>query len=222
MKLGNLALTVIAGGLIAATTVTLGQATASTPTSVLSVPLAGARGGGLTVLAPTTLTLPQAELLALAYDIARRDGHRYPQVLQAIILQETKAGALPTYKVAGQEHGLKPNQRYYGVAQVKLATARDVLGRYPALWQEFKFHTRTDEEVIAKLIDDPRFNLTVASRYLLLLQAQGHNTVKQLATAYNLGAAGARAVDQDQHQYTVKVMQHLQDLQQARGARRDG
>jgi len=213
MKLSNFLLSIVA-------CLTLGVAAGTTslvfnaePTSVISIPSEeGTSGGGFSMNLPKSLTRKQANLLGMAYDIAKHDGHKYPQLLQGIILQESHAGDLTSYKVAGQEFGLRTNERYYGVAQIKLAAARDVLNRYPQLKEDFDFHTNTDEEVIAKLIENDRFNLSVASKYLLVLKSSGYDTIKQLALAYNQGAGGARHLDPDTNHYSKGVMAHIQEL----------
>lgn len=213
MKLSNFLLSII-------TSATLGIAISCTllvmptePTAVISIPAEdGMVGNGFSMNFPKNLNDKQVRLLGMAYDIARHDGHKYPQLLQGIILQESRAGDIASYKVAGQEFGLKPNERYYGVAQIKLAAARDVLSRYPSLKDEFDFHTNTDEEVIAKLIENDRFNLSVASKYLLVLKTYGYDTIKQLALAYNQGAGGAKDKDANTHHYSTGVMANIQRL----------
>jgi len=222
MKLSNFWLGFVAASLLAASTVAVIKLTSVTPTAVISIPLSdGVRGGGASMEVPRDLSSRQVKLLAMAYEIAKRDGHKHPQLLQGIILQETKAGGMQSYRVAGQEFGLEANRRYYGVAQLKLAAARDVLKRHPELWDEFDFQTRTDEEVIAALIKDDHFNLSVASKYLLVLRGHGYNTLAQLALAYNQGPTGARRHDPATHSYSVKVMRHIQELPARPAARRD-
>lgn len=213
MKLSNFLLAFVAVSLITASTVGIMKLTNVSPTAVISIPRDDAtKGGGFSMAVPKDLSSRQTRLLAMAYEIAKRDGHKHPQLLQGIILQETKAGALASYKVAGQAQGLGVNQRYYGVAQIKLAAAQDVLGRYPSLRNEFNFQTSTDEEIIAKLIENDRFNLSVASKYLLILKTYGYDTMSQLALAYNQGPGGARNHDASEHDYSVKVMKHIQGL----------
>lgn len=213
MKLSNFLLSFVATGLIVASIAGVIKLTDVAPTAVISVPRDDTtKGGGFSMAVPKDLSSRQTRLLAMAYEIAKRDGHRHPQLLQGIILQETKAGALKSYKVAGHDMGLTVNQRYYGVAQIKLAAAQDVLKRYPSLRDEFDFQTTTDEEVIAKLIENDRFNLAVASKYLLILKGYGYDTIGQLALAYNQGPGGARSHDSAEHDYSVKVMKHIQGL----------
>jgi hypothetical protein len=175
--------------------------------TVLSIP-----NEGFSVPLPEAPTHRQSALLAQAYQIAQQDGLRIPQLLQGILLQESKAGGMASYKVAGQEQGLPTNLRYYGVCQVKLAAAHDVLHLHPELWTKFGFHTHTDEEVIAKLIDDDTFNLSVASKYLLILNQYGYHTAAALAVAYNRGPGGARGVDVRADTYAGGVIQHMRDI----------
>ena len=201
-------------------TMALGMAVGSTslvisqqPTAVISIPSDDATmGGGFSMNLPTSFTHRQAELLAMSYDVAKQDGHKYPQLLQGILLQETHAGELASYKVAGQEFGLKANERYYGIFQVKLSAAREVLSKYPTLIEEYQFQSTTDEEIIAKLIENDHFSIAVASKYILILKSYGYDTMKQLAIAYNQGPAGARGKNAEVNKYSLGVMAHIQSL----------
>lgn len=161
---------------------------------------------------PDNLSDRQTQLLTMAYDIAKKDGHNQPQILQGIILQESNAGDLNSYKVAGQEFGLKTNERYYGVSQIKLVAAKEVLARYPSMRNDFSFHTKADEEIIAKLIENDEFNLSIASKYLLVLKSLGYDTIKQLALAYNQGPGGAKNQDSNTHHYPRGVINNINKL----------
>ena len=210
MKLSNFLLSILA-------TIILGIAVGSSfmvvsHHSSAQIYVKGEAGDNLSIDLPKNLSHHQAELLSMAYDIAKKDGHEQPQLLQGIILQESKAGDMSSYKVAGQEMGLKTNMRYYGVAQIKLAAARDVLAKWPDLISQFEFHTNTDEEIIAKLIENDRFNLAIASKYLLIMKSYGYSTIKQLATAYNQGPGGAKLVDANNNKYSSGVQAHIQEL----------
>ena len=186
--------------------------TPATKTVILRVPAPD--DGTMKVVFPKHPNPRQSQLLAMAYDIAKRDGLPWPQVLQGILLQESNAGAAHHYKVAGQEYGLKPIHRYYGVAQVKLSAAMVVLRRWPRMWTEFHFQTHTDDEVIAKLIEDDTFNLSVASKYLVVLYDMGYTSMGAMAAAYNKGPAGAEDTDPEQDAYAIAVVAHVADLQQ--------
>lgn len=213
MKMSNFLLSLVA---VASTSVAITSSllvVPNNPTSVISVNAEdGSVGGGFSIKLPEKISSKQATILAAAYSIAKHDGHRQPQILQGIVLQETRAGEMSSYKVAGQEFGLKTNERYYGLAQLKLAAAKDVLKKYPNLWKEFDFQTQMDEEIIAKLIENNNFNLSVASKYLLILKASGYDTVQQMALAYNQGATGAKKFDASVHHYSTGVMAHIQKL----------
>ena len=213
MKFSNFALAIVASLALGAAVSASIHTIPSEPTAVISVPKSSSvRGGGFTVSLPKNLTRRQVELLTLAYAIAKKDGHTYPQLLQGILLQESRAGEHASYKVAGQEFGLKANLRYYGVTQIKLAAARDVLDRYPELKRQYEFNTLADEEVIAKLIENDSFNLAVASKYLLIMRSYGYDTITEMALAYNQGPGGAKNFDASTHHYPNGVMKYIQML----------
>lgn len=216
MKLSNLLLSVVAmftlGVAVNASTLVIPKQ----PTSVTYIPVddtANAVGGGMAIEMPENPSTRQARVLTMAYEIAERDGHRYPQLLQGILLQETRAGGIARYAVAGGEFGLATNKRYYGLGQIKLSAAKDVLKAYPELWQQFNFHTRLDEEIIAKLIENDEFNISIASKYLLILRSYGYSTPHELAKAYNMGPGGARRAGATTH-YSEGVMRHISTVDQ--------
>jgi len=157
------------------------------------------------MLLPPNLTQKQAELLTYAYRVAKSDGHKYPEYYEGLIYQESKAGGMLSYKVAGQEFGLKTMERYYGVPQLKLAAVKDVLKKYPSLGV-----FSTDEEIVAKLIYDDRWSIRVGSKYLLMV-GQGKSPEAALV-AYNKGEAGARGVDPSTNHYATSIIKHVQSV----------
>lgn len=187
--------------------------TLTNPTSVIAPKPEKTMGGKLAMVLPDSLTQRQHRILNMAYAQAKSDNVRPPELLQGILMKESHAGELTKYKVAGQEFGLKPNERYYGVAQIKLSATRDVLKNFPELKGKYEFHTETDEEVIAKLIENDAFNIEVASKYIKLLERAGYTDIAGLATAYNQGPSGAKMVeDKRNFGYTAGVMKHIQTL----------
>lgn len=154
----------------------------------------------------------QRSILNMAYIIAKKDGHEYPELLQGILLQETGAGLIKRYKVVGQEYGLKPTQRYYGLAQIKLSATWDVLRRFPKMKQEFKFNTMTDDEIIAKLIENDKFNIAVASKYLLILRERGYTDIRELAMAYNVGPGKGHHIDANTNPYAAAVVAKIDSM----------
>jgi hypothetical protein len=213
MKVSNFALSIIATVFVSGAFVMSTVVVSAHPTSVISIPSSdNATGSGMAISLHERLTSRQARVLGMAYEIAKEDGHKYPQLLQGILMQESKAGEMKSYKVAGQEFGLRTNERYYGVAQIKLVAARAVLSSFPGLRSKFKIQSDTDEEIIAKLIEDDEFNISIASKYLLILKRLGYDTMKQVALAYNQGPGGARGKDANTNKYSRGVMTHIQEL----------
>lgn len=183
-------------------------------TSVIAPKMGKSVGGtDAAILIPDNLSNNQRRVLNFAYKTSKEDGHKHPELLQAILLQESKAGGMKSYKVAGQEFGLKSNERYYGVAQIKLGATRDVLKAFPELTSKHKLQTDTDEEIIAHLIMNDEFNIEVASKYLTLLSRQNKDTNFVIA-AYNKGAGGARSVGEDiiNLDYVKKVKMFMSKL----------
>ena len=171
--------------------------------SVLGEKPEGKLGGQAAVVVPDDLSLSQHQILNTAYRIAKADGHRNPELVQSVLLQETHAGGLNKYKVAGNR-----GDEYYGLAQIKLGAAKDVLKEHPELWNKYDFHTRTDDELKANLILNQKFNIEIASKYLKLLQDRYGFSGRELLNAYNRGPGGVKAVDSSFH-YAREAEQKL-------------
>lgn len=170
----------------------------------------GKQGGKpYTVLLPKHLTQHQLSLLNFAYEVAVKDGHKHPELVQGIIMQETRAGGIKQgepWRVAGISN--PPSDRYFGIGQIKLPAAKDVMKRFPEMWQWL--NTRTDEELQARLIVDDEFNIRMTSKYALIM---GLNDRPGFAVvAYNKGQGGAQAVDIAGDDYGNKVKGHAEQL----------
>jgi len=157
-----------------------------------------------------TLVLPnlntkQERLLKYAYRIARIDGHHSPEIFQGILWHESRVGEYPSYKVRGDEFGLRFGKRYYGIGQIKLSAARDVIKRYPELGA-FK----TNDELMAALIHDDEFNIRVASKYYKIVS---NGNEKFSITAYNQGRRGASRLDTSTWNYTEKVIAYSAEFE---------
>lgn len=150
----------------------------------------------------------QANLLVLAHQIAEKDGHKEPKLLQGLLMQETRAGADPNYK--------RPTNGCYGVLQLKIAATQDVLKAYPELLSKYNLNARDQNAIKKKLIHNDEFNLTVGSRYLLILKTYGYSTMKQLALAWNQGAGGAKRFNADTFPYVKGVVKHVKTLYAAK------
>lgn len=160
-------------------------------------------GGQAAVVVPNDLNSTQHQILNTAYAQAKADGHRHPELVQGILLQETHAGGLKSYKVAGNR-----GDEYFGLGQLKLGAARDVMATWPALWAKYNFHTKTDDELKANLILNQTFNIEMTSKYLKLLAVRYKLEGRELVNAYNRGPGGVKDVGSDFH-YAVGVEEKL-------------
>jgi len=160
-------------------------------------------GGQVAQVLPATLTEKQHRLLNMAYEVGKSNGFKDPELMQAILLQETQAGGMDRYKVANAGP-----DAYFGPMQIKLTAAKDVLLKWPSLFSVFGFHTRTDDEIKANLILNERFNLEVAAKYLLILKQTYGLSGRELVNAYNRGPGGVKNVD-DTYHYALGAEQKL-------------
>jgi hypothetical protein len=124
--------------------------------------------------------------------------------MQAVLLQETLAGGIKSYKVANPGP-----EAYFGVSQIKLQATKDVLSKWPGLYSQYGFHTKTDDEIKANLILNDKFNVDVASKYLVILKQVYGYSGKELLNAYNRGPSGVKHVD-DTYHYALGAQQKLQ------------
>ena len=160
----------------------------------------------ISIKLPDNLTKKQFEMLNFAYDVAKSDGFKEPKYLQGIIMQESKAGGMDSFRVAGLTNAV--GNRYFGLGQIKLQAAKAVMMRFPDMWKHLD--TKTDEELQARLIVDDKFNVRVASKYALIMGIN-ENPAKAI-TAYNVGPGGVQSVDASTHAYTQKVKAYSTQL----------
>lgn len=206
MKKVILVLAIIVASILAAAYYMHAQVPQPIPTAVIGEKPGKAIGGQAVAVLPANLSEKQHRLLNLAYEAGQKAGIKNPEIVQAVLLQETLAGGLDKYRVANPGP-----EAYFGPMQIKLAAARDVLSRWPNLYKEYGFHTKTDDEVKANLILNERFNIEVGARYLLLLKQTYGFSGKTLLNAYNRGPGGVTAVD-DSYHYAVGAERKLASL----------
>ena len=170
-------------------------------TSVINTMTHDGRNGNrpLTIKISEDLSSKQHELLNFAFDIAKLDGFQFPQYLQSILMTESRACDAKNYRVAGLSN--KPGDRYFGCGQIKLSAAKDVMNKYPEMWKFLE--SKTDEELQARLILDDRFNIRVASKYVIMMGI--NENPERAITAYNVGSQGSKNVNPKTHDYTRKV-----------------
>lgn len=146
------------------------------------------------------------ELLDIALELGKAHGFKEPRIVQAVLLQETRAGTASNYRVVNPG----PNA-CFGPMQIKLAAAKEVLSRWPSLFNSYEFHTRTDDEIKANLILNERFNIEIATKYLLLLKQRYGYSGRQLLNAYNRGPGGVKQVGHDFY-YAVEAEKKLKQM----------
>ena len=101
--------------------------------------------------------------------IAYREGRKigFPEIIQALIHQET---LVDTYGDGVGDKWQEFGKKVYGIAQVRIPTAREMLERYPDRFADDDYDFRierldTDEELLLELITNHAFNIRVASVY---------------------------------------------------------
>lgn len=150
----------------------------------------------VTLFTSSAFAADTSSLATYAYQVAMSDGHKHPKLLVGVIKVESDAGRHSSYRVVKSG-----SSTFYGVGQLTLQAAKEVMRRFPDMWAIFS--TRTDDELKARLILDDKFNVQVTSKYLLLMGVN-KNPEKGVA-AYNVGLGGVEQIDYLTHEYTLKV-----------------
>ena len=202
-------LALVAAAAAASTYVVFGHLPQPVATSVIGEKATHISGNQAATVLPADLSTKQHRLLNMAYDMGKQSGFKNPEIVQAVLLQETHAGGMESYRVANPG----PNA-YFGPMQLKLTAAKDVLARWPHLYEKYGFHTKTDDEIKANLILNERFNVEVGTRYLRLLQTQYGLTGRALMNAYNRGPGGVIGVDHGEFHYAIGAERKLASLKQ--------
>lgn len=145
-------------------------------------------------------TESQVDLLKVAYHYGKQIG--YPETIQGILMQETLAGLLG--RVGDRRLGF--GKKSYGVMQVKLSTAKDVLKKHRGM-KEFKEALKySDEELLARLIMDDAFNILVGTMYFKMHMDRYEKKRRgwsKAVSAYNRGCGC------DVTSYATKVRTHI-------------
>lgn len=211
MKIVISTLSLLAGGIITGGAYLYKATPSPIPSAVIAMKPGKEIGEHqLAIKLPDGITAKQVQLLDIAYRIAKKDGHKDPELVQSVLLQETRAGGMDKYKVANEK-----GEPYYGPMQIKLNATKDILALHPELYKEYGFQTRTDDEIKANLILNDEFNIRVGSLYLLLLHKAYGYSGRQLMNAYNTGAAGVQSVDNATFHYAIGGEQKLAAFKKA-------
>lgn len=129
----------------------------------------------------------------------------YPETLMAIAFNESTAGkASPV-----QDMFLKPFTRSYGIMNVRLPTAKEVIKNGYVNFNE------TDEYLLIKLIQDPEFNIAVAAGYLKYIKDKhikenSPSPWTDMVIAYNAGPGNIERFKREQKlDYVNKTKRHI-------------
>jgi Transglycosylase SLT domain len=143
----------------------------------------------------------QNEIYRIAYQEGLKIGH--PDTLVAIAYHETRGGLykFTPHGVVGDSFA-RFGRRSYGVMQIKIGTAREVLQRYPELGT-----FPTDEHLLVALLTDHVFNIRVAARYFQM-QLERFRHWRTALIAYSAGPDNAK-IGRDPQDYVEKIAQTI-------------
>ncbi len=151
------------------------------------------------------LSVNQKNILTLAYNTAKEDGLRQPEVLAGIIYQESKAGEAAKFRTSKHK---KACDQTVGLGQIKTKTAKSVLKRFPELKQKFGI---PDSQVGTALAHNDKFNVAIASKYLVYLSTMYKGD--ELIASYNMGEGGVKKLrNPSKLPYVKSVNKHIARL----------
>lgn len=156
-------------------------------------------------------TTDQINLLRIGYETGSEIG--WPETVQAILLQETRAGHFG-YGIG--DTNLPVGKRSYGAGCIKEATARFVLNNYPDIKDQYfgtrKLHDVYSEEIIVLLMTNDEANVLIAAKYFeLMLKFSGGDWVKAVV-AYNQGWGVSRILEHPrEHPYFKHILHLIKD-----------
>lgn len=178
-----------------------------------SVTLATELNSNLYQSTPSHSSKQQSYYLNKAHDVASDVGTVPPEIVQGILIQESKGGQVPSL-VGSRSGGV--GHRSYGVMQIKVEAARSVLIRYPDLLHRY-FHNvplknLTDEEIIVVLMTNHEANIRIGCYHLITY----FKIVKQwdkAIVAYNIGIGNALKMgDASNHHYLHSVKNNIKRI----------
>lgn len=151
------------------------------------------------------LSVNQKNIITLAYNTAKADGLRQPEVLAGIIYQESKAGEAAKFRTSKHK---KACDQTVGLGQIKTKTAKSVMRRFPELKQKFGI---PDSQIENALAYNDKFNVAVASKYLVYLSTMYKGDA--LIASYNLGEGGVKKLrNPSKLPYVQVVNKHISRL----------
>lgn len=160
---------------------------------------------------PTPLDATSQHLKTV-YEVASEYGH--PEVLQAMLMQESNGGTHPTL-VGSPKAPI--SKRSYGVMQVQVATARHLLKRYEHLrdkyFPEREINRVPDKEIRTMLLKNHKANVEIAAVLFDLYLQISNGSVDRAIAAYNVGIGGVKKLrTPSTFKYVREVRQKLKTV----------
>jgi len=146
-----------------------------------------------------------SDVIDFAISTAKSDGLVRPEIIVGILMQESRLGDHPNYKVVRDG-----TSTYYGLGQITIGAAKDVIKKWPNLLEQYEVNGST-KSIKEALANNRKFNIEVASKYLAMIQERFGFTSHRLINAYNLGPGSPRVTDKSFYYYR-KVESHIRKL----------
>lgn len=148
-------------------------------------------------------TKKQTKLLHHAFNHDNKN--EYPETIQGILLQESKAGKLRT---TGSGYFDDWRNDYYGVMQIKFTTAKWIIRK------TFDYDMYGDVQLLLLLINNNKFNIQIGTIYFKYLMKSFDGNWKKAVLAYNVGPGKVRecGLNYDPNKYVNGVNNHIKTL----------
>ncbi len=153
----------------------------------------------------------QTKLLKIAHKYGSEIG--YPETLQAILLQESNAGAANKIGDISQPVGM----RSYGRMQIKVSTVRHMLLWHPELLRKYfngqPVSQLLDEDIIVVLLTNDNANIEMASKIFEIKMKDTKGNWAKAVASYNLGSYGARNINNHtKFPYVVDITHKIHNI----------
>jgi hypothetical protein len=150
-----------------------------------------------------------AENLSLVFNVGKEIGDA--ETLQAILLQETHGGMIPSL-IGNKDSPV--GKRSYGLMQVQVCAARSILSRnselVDAYFPDRTYKSLADEEIIAVLLTNKEANVRIAAYHFKLYKSLAKGNWARTVAGYNAGEVLMQKLQHpEQFGYVVEVKQKL-------------
>lgn len=138
----------------------------------------------------------ERSLLIHAHRLA--DAYNLGKTAMSILIAETHAGRYGP--IGDTRHDI--GYRSYGPAQIKLATARDIIKNSPRIDVQYDH----PYAMINDLIERPYWNVQLMVEHLIWLHHEQDLSWRETLLAYNEGLSRVNELNENQHDYVKKII----------------